>query len=162
MPPYSTALQQKTSINWCFSSSPNRKIVCNQTTSHALSINFLFVWRMCCTSADRTIRVLISIFKHKRHESRALYPISGPSESGGNSPYLRILAELEAKTATCQLWFDAIRKDSRLESKFTSWSWRKLDKILHWMKVDFSEDVDQVHVIASIVSSNETWQQLKN
>ena len=109
---YSTALQQKkTSLNWCFSSSPNRKIVCNQTTSHALSINFLFVWRMWSTSADRTIRVLISIFKHKRHESRALYPISGPSESGGNSPYLRILAELEAKTATCQLWFDAIRND---------------------------------------------------
>ena len=56
---------KKTSLNWCFSSSPNRKIVCNQTTSHALSINFLFVWHIRCASADRNSRVLISILKHK-------------------------------------------------------------------------------------------------
>ena len=84
---YSTALQQKTSLNWCFSSSPNRKIVCNQTTSHALSINFLFVWHIRCASADRNSRVLISILKHKSMNQGLCILSQGRRNRGQFSPY---------------------------------------------------------------------------
>ena len=43
-------------------------------------------------------------------------------------------------------------KTSRLESKFANFT-DNIDKILHWMKIDFDDNVDQVHMFASIVSA---------
>lgn len=43
-------------------------------------------------------------------------------------------------------------RTSRLESKFANFT-THIDKIIHWMKVDFAEDVDEVHMIASINSA---------
>ena len=43
-------------------------------------------------------------------------------------------------------------RTSRLESKFANFT-THIDEIIHWMKVDFSEDVDKVHMIASINSA---------
>ena len=43
-------------------------------------------------------------------------------------------------------------RTSRLESKFANFT-THVDEIIHWMKVDFSEDVDEVHMISSINSA---------
>ena len=43
-------------------------------------------------------------------------------------------------------------RTSRLESKFTNFT-HNMDKILHWMKEDFKDDVDEAHMLASIVSA---------
>ena len=43
-------------------------------------------------------------------------------------------------------------RTSRLESKFANFT-THVDEILHWMKVDFSEDVDEIHMISSINST---------
>ena len=43
-------------------------------------------------------------------------------------------------------------RTSRLESKFANFTTR-IDEIIHWMEVDFSENVDYVHMIASINSA---------
>ena len=43
-------------------------------------------------------------------------------------------------------------RTSRLESKFSNFT-AHIDEIIHWMKVDFSDDVDEVHMLASINSA---------
>ena len=43
-------------------------------------------------------------------------------------------------------------RTSRLESKFANFT-THVDNIIHWMKVDFSEDVDEIHMISSINSA---------
>ena len=43
-------------------------------------------------------------------------------------------------------------RTSRLESQFANFT-THIDEIIHWMEVDFSEDVDEVHMIASINSA---------
>ena len=43
-------------------------------------------------------------------------------------------------------------RTSRLESKFTNFT-THIDEIIHWMEEDFSENVDEVHMIASINSA---------
>ena len=43
-------------------------------------------------------------------------------------------------------------RTSRLESKFANFT-NHIDEIIHWMEVDFSEDVDEVHMLASINSA---------
>lgn len=43
-------------------------------------------------------------------------------------------------------------RTSRLESKFANFT-NHIDEIIHWMEVDFSENVDEVHMIASINSA---------
>ena len=41
---------------------------------------------------------------------------------------------------------------SRMESKFENYT-NHIDEIIHWMEVDFSRDVDELHMIASINSA---------
>ena len=56
--------------------------------------------------------------------------------------------------------FDKIQKSvnkvtfrtSRLESKFANFTTR-VDNIIHWIKVDFSKDVNAIHMISSINST---------
>jgi hypothetical protein len=56
--------------------------------------------------------------------------------------------------------FDKIQKSvdkvafrtSRLESKFANFTTR-VDNIIHWIKVDFSKDVNEIHMISSINST---------
>ena len=43
-------------------------------------------------------------------------------------------------------------RTSRLESKFANFT-DNIDTILHWMKIDFEHNVDEVHMLASIVSA---------
>ena len=43
-------------------------------------------------------------------------------------------------------------RTSRLESKFANFTTR-VDNIIHWIKVDFSKDVNEIHMISSINST---------
>ena len=43
-------------------------------------------------------------------------------------------------------------RTSRLESKFANFT-THIDEIIYWMEIDFSEDVDEIHMIASINSA---------